>query len=79
VTYPNAGAIRDAAAAAGLDQIVVETDSPFLPPQTLRGTDNAPSNLPAVLRALAEARGLTLERMVEATAGNARRAFVQLH
>jgi TatD DNase family protein len=78
VTYPNAGGIRDAAAAAGLDQIVVETDSPFLPPQTLRGTDNAPSNLPAVLRALAEARGLTLERMVEATADNARRAFAQL-
>ena len=78
VTYPNAAGIRDAAAAAGLAHIVVETDSPFLPPQTLRGTDNAPSNLPAVLGTVAEAKGLTLERMVEVTADNARRAFPHL-
>jgi TatD DNase family protein len=78
VTYPNAQGIREAAAAATFDRVVVETDSPFLPPQTLRGTDNAPSNLPAVLDAVAEARGLSLDRTVEATAENARRAFPQV-
>jgi TatD DNase family protein len=78
VTYPNAAAIRESAAAALPDHVVVETDSPFLPPQTLRGKDNAPSNLPAVLSAVAEAQGLTLDAMVAASALNARRAFPQL-
>jgi TatD DNase family protein len=78
VTYPNAGGIREAAAAALPGHVVVETDSPFLPPQTLRGKDNAPSNLPAVLGAVAAAQGLSLERMVETSTSNARRAFPQL-
>jgi TatD DNase family protein len=78
ITYPNAGTIREAAGATLPDHVVVETDSPFLPPQTLRGTHNAPANLPQVLRALADAQGLSLERMVEVSAGNARRAFPQV-
>ena len=37
ITYPKAGHIRDVASWVPLDRIMIETDSPFLPPQHLRG------------------------------------------
>jgi TatD DNase family protein len=78
VTYPNAGVIRQAAMSAAADQVLVETDSPFLPPQHLRGQDNVPSNLMAGLSTIAEVRGIELQAMVETTSTNARRAFPHL-
>lgn len=78
VTYPNATRIRDAAAIAPDGQIVTETDSPFLPPQTQRGQPNHPSNVLAVARALAETRGVDLEQMVASTASAALLAFPSL-
>jgi len=53
VTYPKAGTIRQSAASADGGQIVAETDSPFLPPQHLRGTENEPSNVLAAIGAIA--------------------------
>jgi TatD DNase family protein len=75
VTYPKNAHMRDAAAAVHLDRILVETDSPFLAPQKLRGTDNAPQNVLFTLAALAEIRDESLELLVEATASNASLAF----
>jgi TatD DNase family protein len=74
LTYPNAG-FRDAAAAADASSIVAETDSPFLPPQAMRGAGNTPQNVLAVISALAELRGLDLPVMVAHTTENALRAF----
>src|SRR5207244_765257 len=56
VTYPSAEHIRRAAAVVGGDRLLTETDSPFLPPQALRGRDNAPANVFAVADALATLR-----------------------
>jgi TatD DNase family protein len=75
LTYPQADRLRTAASLVAEDRVLVETDSPFLPPQSVRGTANSPSNLLAVLGALAEVRGLNLDRMVQVTTGNALRAF----
>ncbi len=75
VTYPSAQGIRQAAAAVPEDRLLTETDSPFLPPQRLRGTGNVPGNVLAVAEALAAARGSSVERIVEATAANALAAF----
>jgi len=57
VTYPKASHLRDAAAAIPADRILVETDSPYLSPQPVRGTSNEPANVVHTIRALAEARG----------------------
>jgi TatD DNase family protein len=78
VTYPKNAHMREAAAIVGLDRILVETDSPFLAPQKLRGTDNAPQNVLFTLAALAEVRDEPLELLVEATATNAQNAFPAL-
>jgi TatD DNase family protein len=75
VTYPNAGVLRDAAGAVPADQILCETDSPFLSPQAVRGRANSPANLPITLAALAEVRGVSVAEMAAATAAAAESAF----
>ena len=78
VTYPKNEHLREAAAAVPLDRVLVETDSPFLAPQRLRGRDNAPSNVVDVIEAIALAREEPVEIVRETTAANARRAFPRL-
>jgi TatD DNase family protein len=79
ITYPKNGHLREAAAAVPLDRLLTETDSPFLSPQKQRGTDNSPSNVIAVIGAIAEVRGETFDDVFEATERNAFAAFPALH
>jgi TatD DNase family protein len=78
VTYPKNAHLREAASAVTLDRILVETDSPFLAPQRLRGRDNSPSNVVDVIEAVARARDESVEIVRETTAENARIAFPRL-
>lgn len=78
VTYPKSRQIRAAVSAAPLDHILVETDSPFLAPQCLRGRDNEPANVVSVIEEIARVRGESFDRVREATAANARVAFPRL-
>jgi TatD DNase family protein len=75
VTYPNATALRAAATVVGAEHLVVETDSPFLAPQAVRGESNEPANLILTLREVATMRGVNLDQMVEVTSEAAFRAF----
>jgi TatD DNase family protein len=75
LTYPKNVHMREAAASVSLDRVLVETDSPFLAPQKLRGTDNAPQNVLFTLAELARARDESLELLTDATAANARTVF----
>jgi len=75
VTYPKNTHMREAAAAVSLDRVLVETDSPFLSPQKLRGTDNAPQNVVITLAELATVRGESLELLADATVSNAETVF----
>jgi len=78
VTYPKNEHLRVAAAAVPLDRLLVETDSPFLAPQKLRGRANAPQNVLLTLGTLAEVRDVGTDVLVAATADNARNAFHSL-
>lgn len=75
VTYPKNAHLLRAAAEVPRDLLLVETDSPFLAPQALRGRDNAPANVRHVVGALAEARGEEPKEVADRTTSNARRAF----
>jgi TatD DNase family protein len=75
LTYPRADGLRAVASALAEERVLVETDSPFLPPQDARGKSNTPSNVVAVLQAVADVRGLNLDRMVRVTERNALAAF----
>ena len=75
VTYPKNEHLRQAAVAVDLDRIVVETDSPFLSPQKLRGSNNEPANVMLTIAEIARVRDDDVEKIVIATAENARSAF----
>jgi TatD DNase family protein len=75
VTDPKNEHLRQAAVAVPLDRLLVETDSPFLSPQKKRGTDNHPANVMLTLAEIARLRGDDVDKLVTATAENARRVF----
>lgn len=75
VTYPKNVHLLQAAAEVPSDLLLLETDSPFLAPQTLRGRDNTPANVGLVAAALAEARSEDAASVAETTTTNAKRAF----
>lgn len=75
VTFRNAPALREAAIAAPLEAILVETDAPFLTPHPYRGAPNEPYCLPYTVRALAELLGCPASELAEASTANARRVY----
>jgi len=75
VTFKNAPELRQAAALVPLDQILVETDSPFLSPMPNRGSLNTPAQIPNTLRVLADVRGESVDYLAAAISENAERIF----
>jgi TatD DNase family protein len=75
VTFTNAPALRKAAAAAPVELLVSETDSPYLSPHPYRGKPNEPGRVALVVAQLAELHGMAPEDMAEITRVNARRLF----
>lgn len=75
ITYPKNAHLRESAAAVPLEVLLAETDSPYLSPQPMRGRENSPANVVAVVGEIARARGETFERVAGATSTNAKRAF----
>jgi TatD DNase family protein len=75
VTYPKASKLRAAAEAVSEDKILVETDSPFLAPQAVRGRRNEPAYLAHTVDALAEVRGIDPESFGRRAHENAALAF----
>jgi TatD DNase family protein len=75
VTFKAAETIREVAAWAPLDRILVETDSPYLAPVPLRGKRCEPAYLVHTATFLAEIRGTTLDDIGKITRENALRRF----
>ncbi|GAA0982906.1 TatD family hydrolase [Nocardiopsis tropica] len=75
VTFASAESLREAAAAAPPELVLVETDAPFLTPKPYRGRPNAPYLIPHTLRLLAGVKGMDEDELAGIVAGNARRAF----
>lgn len=74
-TYPKSPELRDAAKAVPADRILVETDSPYLSPQPVRGRRNEPAHVVHTIAALADARGEELQAFAARTHENAATAF----
>jgi TatD DNase family protein len=77
VTFRSAANLREVAAIVPADRLLIETDSPFLSPEPLRGRRNEPSHVVHTARCLAIARGVPLERLAAETTANARRVFLR--
>lgn len=75
VTFPKALDLRDAAVAVPLDRILLETDSPYLAPQPVRGRRNEPAHVVHTLAVVAALRGLTPDELAAHVDANADAAF----
>lgn len=75
VSFKNAKALREAALLVPREQVLVETDAPFLTPHPFRGAPNESYCLPYTVRALAEVRGEDAEELAAVTTGNAERVY----
>jgi TatD DNase family protein len=75
LTFKNAPELRDAVKLVPLDQLLVETDSPFLAPTPHRGAGNTPSQIANIVRAMAAERDQDLAELASALSDNAERVF----
>jgi TatD DNase family protein len=75
LTYPPADGLREAARLVPDELLLVETDSPFLAPQPVRGRPNEPANVAATARRLAELRGVSYQQLERTVEANAARLF----
>ena len=75
VTFPKAPEVREAAALCPLDQLLVETDSPYLAPAAYRGKPNRPAWVTEVGAQIAEIHGVDAEEVAAATTATANSIF----
>ena len=75
MTFKNAPALRDAVKLVPHDQLLVETDSPFLAPMPHRGALNTPAQIANIVRAMAEERNEDVAELATALSDNAERIF----
>jgi TatD DNase family protein len=75
ITYPKNAMLREAAAMAPRDRLLIETDCPFLSPQPKRGKPNEPAYLQYTIAGLAQAMGLPPDEAARAVTVNAQRLF----
>lgn len=75
VTFKNSRDLREVAKIVPEERLLVETDSPYLAPEPVRGSKNEPANVKYVVACLAEVRGMNEEKMGRITSENARRVF----
>lgn len=74
-TYPGSGDLREAAAQLPAELLLVETDAPYLAPQTVRGKPNEPAYVVDTARVVAAERGISYEELEGIVEANARALF----
>ena len=79
ITYKNAVTPKECVKACPLDRILVETDSPYLPPVPFRGKENGPKYIPYIAREMASLKGMELDDLAEALNENLNRLFHVKH
>jgi TatD DNase family protein len=74
-TYPTSDELREAARVLPAELLLVETDAPYLAPQTVRGKPNEPAYVVDTARAVAAERGISYEELEETVEANAQAVF----
>jgi TatD DNase family protein len=75
VTFKNAPQLREAVKIVPADQLLVETDSPFLAPSPHRGALNTPAQIANIVRAIADERSVSDSELATTLSNNAERIF----
>ncbi len=75
VTFKKAPKLQEAAMNVPLDRLLIETDSPYLAPEPMRGRRNEPTHVRFVAEKIAAIKGIPLEELTDATTRNAMRVY----
>ena len=75
VTFKNAQNVRETVAATPLEQLMLETDCPYLAPAPHRGKRNEPSYIPLIAGKVAEIKNVPLEEVAAMTTANSLKIF----
>lgn len=75
LTYPKNSYLHEAVKIIPLERMVLETDCPFLPPQSMRGKRNEPSSVREIAQTIADIKGISFEEVAKATTENVLRLF----
>jgi TatD DNase family protein len=75
VTFPKADALREVVKQIPIEQMLVETDSPYLAPQAYRGKRNEPAYVRHAAEAIAKIKGLSFDDVARITSFNAMQLF----
>ena len=75
VTFKKAPKLQEAARNVPLERLLIETDSPYMAPEPVRGRRNEPGNVRYIAEKIAELRGMPFEELAERTTQNARNLF----
>ena len=75
VTFKKSEALREVAKIVPLDQLLIETDAPYLAPQSHRGKINEPSYIQETAEMIAKVKGIDVKEVIEQTTINAKNLF----
>jgi len=75
VTFNNAVKLRAIVKEVSLENLVLETDSPYLAPHPFRGKPNEPKYIPLIAEKIAEIKGISLEKVAKSTSKTAQEFF----
>ena len=78
VTFKNAKKLREVAEKIPIENIVLETDCPYLAPVPFRGKRNSSLNLPYIAEGIAKIKGMETEEVIACTAQNAYRLYSRI-
>ena len=75
VTFKNNEELRQIAAMVPIDQLLIETDAPFMTPVPYRGVKNEPAFIGHTALCVAAARSMPVAKLAEAVAANFDRVY----
>lgn len=75
ITFPKNGYLREAVKLLPLEKTILETDAPFLSPQSKRGQRNEPANVKEIAEMVAEIKNIPFDQIANQTSENAKRTF----
>jgi len=75
ITFKKADSIREVISKVSVENILLETDSPFLTPEPFRGKRNEPKNIPLIAEIIAKIHHLRIEDVARTTSWNAYKLF----
>ena len=75
LTFKNGKKMKEVVSEIPIEKIILETDCPYLAPEPNRGKRNSSLNLPYVVKAMAEIKGISEEEVIDITERNARAMY----